>query len=155
MSDASIFDDHGYLNENVKSLTYLQAKNIIAEEIMATKQLIEKKVIEKKEKELLLPLKNYLSCLQHSDRTVWLLYKNEKKISESINVQTTTSDESPTKTFTVTFPDKSEKYIKNVYSYRVSTESGILYLKDGNGEIIAAFNEWWSFTIKEERLDEH
>lgn len=64
--------------------------------------------------------------------------------------QSICKDENPTKTFTVTFPDKSEKYIKNVYSYRVDTESGILYLKDGNGEIIAAFNEWWSFTIKEE-----
>jgi hypothetical protein len=54
------------------------------------------------------------------------------------------------KVFTVTFPDKSEKYVKNVHTYWIDTELRILYLKDGNGEIIAAFNEWWSFTIKKE-----
>lgn len=59
------------------------------------------------------------------------------------------SDENLAKTFTVTFPDKSEKYVKNVYTYWIDTELRILYLKDGNGEIIAAFNEWWSFTTKE------
>ncbi len=57
----------------------------------------------------------------------------------------------PVKTFTVTFSDKTEKYIKNVYTFWIDTELAILYLKDGNGEIIAGFNEWWAFTIKEEK----
>lgn len=58
------------------------------------------------------------------------------------------SEESPTKMFTVTFPDKSEKYVENVYTYWIDAEVKILYLSNSNGEIIAAFNEWWSFTIR-------
>lgn len=54
------------------------------------------------------------------------------------------------KTFTVIFPDKSEKYVGNVYGYQINTELKILYLKGSNGEAIAVFNEWWAFTIKEE-----
>lgn len=52
------------------------------------------------------------------------------------------------KTFTVIFPDKTERYIKNIYTYWIDAELKILYLRDGNGEIVAAFNEWWGFVIK-------
>ncbi|MHC4635763.1 MAG: hypothetical protein ACYSYU_11235 [Planctomycetota bacterium] len=55
------------------------------------------------------------------------------------------------KTFTIIFPDKSERYINNVYSHWIDTELKTLYLKDGNGEVIAAFNEWWGFVIKEKK----
>lgn len=57
------------------------------------------------------------------------------------------------KTFIVTLPGGgSTKSIKNIYSYWIDTELKILYLRDGNGEIVAAFREWWYFTIKQEQL---
>jgi hypothetical protein len=55
-----------------------------------------------------------------------------------------------TKTFVVTFPDKTKESVGNVYTYWIDTELKILYFKDGNGEIIAVFREWWGFTLKRE-----
>lgn len=60
------------------------------------------------------------------------------------------SNEGQAKTFIVAFSDKSEKCI-NAYTYWIDSELKILYLKDGNGEVIAAFNEWCSFVIKEKK----
>jgi hypothetical protein len=67
-----LFDPNGYLSENAsRDLSYLELKSAIAERIMVIKQQIKAK------EEELLPLKNYLSCLEHSDRTAWLLYKTK------------------------------------------------------------------------------
>jgi hypothetical protein len=54
------------------------------------------------------------------------------------------------KTFIITFPDKTKESIKNIYTYWIDTTLRILYLRDGNGEIVAVFREWWSFVIKGE-----
>jgi hypothetical protein len=67
-----LFDPNGHLTAHAsKELSYLDLKSAIAERIMVIKQQIKAK------EEELLPLKNYLSCLEHSDRTVWLLYKTK------------------------------------------------------------------------------
>lgn len=72
MSNIDIFKRSGYLKEGAtRNLSYQQTKLAIANEIMRTKQAIGLKELE------MLRLRNYLSCLEHEDRTVWLLYKKE------------------------------------------------------------------------------
>jgi hypothetical protein len=50
------------------------------------------------------------------------------------------------KVFVITFPNQTRKCVENIYTYEV--DRGILYLKNENGEVQAAFKKWWSFEIK-------
>lgn len=69
MSNQEIFKESGYLKEDAtKNLPYLQIKRAIANKIMKTKYAIADRELE------LLKIKNYLSCLEHEDRIVWLTY---------------------------------------------------------------------------------
>jgi hypothetical protein len=71
--DISIFDDFGYLKQGVTDeFTYSQIKSAIAEKATETKVLIGIKEQE------LSKLKLFLSALEHNDRTVWLLYQDNR-----------------------------------------------------------------------------
>lgn len=67
------FDDYGHLKNHITNeLTYSELKHVISKKITEIKQLIEVK------EKGLSDLRNYLSCLEHSDRTIWLLYPNKE-----------------------------------------------------------------------------
>lgn len=70
----TFFDTHGYLIADVlkdEKLTYPQAKAVISKRLSEIRQMIEDKESELSE------LRMYLSAIEHSDRTVWLLYKDK------------------------------------------------------------------------------
>lgn len=52
------------------------------------------------------------------------------------------------KTFIVNFRGETERSMRDIFTYYVDTETLILYLKDGNSSIVAAFKEWSYFVIE-------
>jgi hypothetical protein len=58
--------------------------------------------------------------------------------------------ESDAKTFIVVLSDRQRK-VEGIYSYWIDSDLKILYLRDGNGEIIAVFNEWLYFAKFEKK----
>lgn len=53
------------------------------------------------------------------------------------------------KTFIINFRGKTEKSVDGIHTYHIDAETLILYLKDENGSIVAAFLEWSYFVIKD------
>lgn len=56
-----------------------------------------------------------------------------------------------TNTYIILLPDKEWIVVGGIYTFWIDAELDILYLKDGNGKIKAAFYEWLGFEILEAR----
>ncbi len=71
----TFFDENGYIIVDTlrkERLTYPETKSLISKKLTETRQLIETKKRELSE------LKGYQSSTEHSDRTIWLLFKEKK-----------------------------------------------------------------------------